>query len=171
MPVKFACLFVCFFGFCIICHFFFSPVTLPLGNPGVPKSIPIVFANGTAAGCVPAAGETYENAAAAAAGAVAVGAKEAKKAGPKKLVNKLVNKQAGAAVPPRSASASSLVQPGPLSPAVSRPLPPPVVASGVASPVPPRSNQVPAKVPPPPDRANKIPPPSEPAPDILVNKK
>jgi hypothetical protein len=154
-----------------------------LGNPGVPKSIPILFANGTPAGCVPVVGETYENVAVAVANAGSGAIKGVKKIGAKKLVNKQLS---GAVVPPRSASASSIIQPSapPVSantfansPSVSRPLPPPATnefpnspsVSRVA-PVPPRSNGSASKIPPPPERANKLPASDPPANDESKSK-
>lgn len=155
----------------------FFLVTLPLGNPGVAKSVAIAFQDGSAGGCVPVVGETYENANNAIAAAGGAGPKGAKKAGPKKLANKQL---AGVGVvPPRSASTSSILPSAPpasanaalpYSPALSRPMPagPGVAAAAASSPVPPRPAQAGAKVPPPPDRNSKVlafdPPASQPPP-------
>ena len=138
-------------------------MTLPLGNPGLPRSIPIVFANGTPAGCVPVVGTSYENAAAKVGGPGVVGSgplKGVKKVGPKKgVVNKQLSGVSGP-VPPRSASTSSILPSAPPasasafpnSPVVGRPLPGPAPAS---APIPPRSNST-ANIPPPPDRGSKV---------------
>jgi hypothetical protein len=137
-------------------------ITLPLGNPGTPKSVPFVFDNGTAAGCVPVVGSSYENAAAHApaaknAGPMKMAAKKGgAKVGPKKVVPNKQVADVTAAVPPppaRMQSSGNISSPavtrpavaapphtqpsGTHSPAVGRHMPPPPPPGGVVATAPP----------------------------------